>query len=441
MDGRKILLFLLIFFFVFVPFVSSVEFTLKDSYDQKETLIAKISGNFIDPILRENIVFYKYYEGAEVETAVEFDLLRMDGDYYIYAQLEKEKGNYSLRIEDVRYYVGGDVSEDTILREFTILNKTADFYVKPGAVKTEKDFEIETQNLQPHEITININPENEKQITLSSGEIKNVDFELENKTGLRTITMSSNSTKYEIPVYSIISETSEENDSVLENKTNDTIEKTPDIYFSYEELNLTGEKVILTGNKIQKLFTITNSHEEEIENISLKVSSDIEKYVNLTKDYVSKLGAGESKEIGMKIFSNESKKVNGRLTLSYESGGTNYSSVMDLFLEFQNESVQENPVNQTNDTDSTLSKTCEEERGQFCNESAFCDGQQIEASDGECCLGECKLEEEDVTGKTVGWVIVIIVVLFLVWFYLVRYKGIRSKINILDEASGKGKKK
>jgi len=459
MEKREKLFALFMFFLVLIPLISSVEFSVKGSYDQEETLIAKISGNFVDPVLKEDIAFYKYYDGAEVGTAVEFDLLRIEGDYYVYAQLEKSEGNYSVKIEDIRYYQGGDITDEPIVREFTISNSTADFYAEPGVVKTTKDFSIEVQNLQTGEITISVDPENksteffsffgspettetERQYTLYSGEIKNIDFELENKTGLKTITMSSDSTTYEIPVYSIVSETTQENDSKNESSGDE-------IYFSYDELNLT----ILTGNKIQKIFTITNSLQKEVENISLEVSDNLQDKVNLTQTFIPTLEPKQSKEAGMKILSKEIGIVEGNITMEIEN--MNYTQIMDLNFIFENETKTINQTqNQTQNktTNETVNnssqnqtkpsyKTCSQEGGQICNSTAVCEGQQIEASDGECCLGMCKIEEEDNTGKVVGWTIVIVVVLFLVWFYLVRYKGIKSKINILDEAKGKKKQK
>ncbi len=498
MEKRKSWVFLLILLFLLIPFISGVSFNVKDSYDQKETLIAKISGNFVEPILKEDIVFYKNYW----ETVVEFELLQINSDYYIYAQLEKPENNYSVKIQEVSHYEEGEITDKVISRNFSISNKTADFFVNPGVVKTDEDFKINVQNLKSHEINLIINPEEEsedffsffnsqkkqREISLNPGEIRDINFELENKTGLKEISIYSNSTKYDIPVYSIVENDSQENkcgngiidygeecdsgnltkkncSSYLGEKyrgklfcNNNTctintsdcfIYREGEIYFNKDVLNIE----TLKGNKTQKKLLIKNSKNKSIENISLELSSNIREYINLSEYSVSEIEENSSKEIFLEIYSDKIKKLNGYLFLNTENDSKKLRINLNIKGEPSNISDEDNNISDKNETSKNnsedkieYSETCSELDGQKCNSSSVCAGQQIEASDGECCLGPCELKEDDNTGKIIGWIIVIVIVLFLIWFYLVRYKGIKNKTDLEGVASGfknkrKGKRK
>ena len=50
---KKLIAFFLLIFFLQI--VSSVEFIVKSDYKQSETLIGKISGSFVKPILNQNV--------------------------------------------------------------------------------------------------------------------------------------------------------------------------------------------------------------------------------------------------------------------------------------------------------------------------------------------------------------------------------------------------
>ena len=68
-------------------------------------------------------------------------------------------------------------------------------------------------------------------------------------------------------------------------------------------------------------------------------------------------------------------------------------------------------------------KTCSELNGTFCivgNET--CDGDVVDAQDVTCCLDKCVEKKENNMGKTLGWILIIVVVGFLAWFFKKRFK-------------------
>ena len=93
--------------------ISAVEFDMKDEFSQGETLMAKVSGNFLLPLQKSNVFFYREH----VRVPVEYGVRKIDEDYYIYGVLVgKEPHNYSIALEGVRYMRGGEMSEEEIGR-------------------------------------------------------------------------------------------------------------------------------------------------------------------------------------------------------------------------------------------------------------------------------------------------------------------------------------
>ena len=94
----KKLIIILILLLIF-PLISSVEFETKTEFDQGETLVAVVSGNFLDQVTRDKIFFYREH----VRIPVVYEVGKINDDFYIYAMLTgKEQGNYSVKIKDVR---------------------------------------------------------------------------------------------------------------------------------------------------------------------------------------------------------------------------------------------------------------------------------------------------------------------------------------------------
>ena len=82
-------------------------------------------------------------------------------------------------------------------------------------------------------------------------------------------------------------------------------------------------------------------------------------------------------------------------------------------------------------------KTCLEINGTICDSDEKCEGKTENAKDGVCCIGTCKKEDVSNTGKIIGWTIVVIIVLFLLWFFKTKYKGAKKEVDLLKIGSGK----
>jgi hypothetical protein len=217
---------LVIFVLLILPLISAVEIDMKTEFTQGETFMAKISGNFLEPIQKENLLFYR--EG-HVRIPLEYDIAKIDDEFYVYALLgTKAPNNYSMSIENARYMSGPEISEENIVKEFTITEEVADFSVNPGFVIEDKGFVIEVQNLQDFKIEVGTSEEIETGdiIELKSGEIKELEFGIGEETSFRFVELKTNNLSYEIPVYVFVSQTETEEQEETEKQESKTEEET-----------------------------------------------------------------------------------------------------------------------------------------------------------------------------------------------------------------------
>src|SRR3989344_4958573 len=104
----KLLFLLLTIFISTLSLISAAQINFiraenSSDFSQGETLIAKLSGNFIDKPANDNIFFYR----GHVRIPMVYEISEMNDDFYIYAMtVGKTSGNYSLSIENVRYMTG-----------------------------------------------------------------------------------------------------------------------------------------------------------------------------------------------------------------------------------------------------------------------------------------------------------------------------------------------
>ena len=404
-----------------LPTILSIEFEMKDEFSQGETFMAKLSGNFVDSVAKENIFFYR----GHVRVPMNLNIARINDEFYIYAQLlDKNPGNYSISIENVRYMKGSQIIDDNVVKNFSINNNTADFSVDPGFVVANNDFFIKVQNLQDSKITISINTEavsgsskgifeslfgNESvesgtSVILNSGEIEKINFKLMGVTEstIKKIRLSTGNLEYEIPIYIFLNETQQAN------TTKGGIGE--DYEFDFSELNLS----MPTGSETMRIIHLENTGNASIKNITLSVSEQLENYINLSVYEIEELE--EDSDIKIEVYfssDSEEKSVEGQLKAKTSDNLYAYSSIYLSFIEDyvpSNNSVFVSP------------ETCEKQGGKNC----FLDSKCVGLSEGICCFGTCEKKEIGSTGKIIGWAIIVIIVIFLLWFFKKKYKGAKK---------------
>ena len=424
---KKSVIFILIL--LIFPIMSAVEFDMKSNFSQGETLIAKVSGNFLEPILKENIFFYR----GHVRIPMEYEVGKIGDEFYIYALLsEKQPNNYSLSIKNIKYMEGNQIIEEEIVKEFSITNDTADFSTNPGFIITKENFFIEVQNLQNYKITIQIKTitgdetsggtgglfdffgEGKEEtegdsISLISGEIKKINFNIEDTehSTFKIIELSTGNFTYKIPVY-IYFETESE-------------KKIKDFEFQPLELNIS----IPTNSNTTRIIYLYNTGQERLENISLSVSDSLKPYVNLSISKIEELEEDSRIQIEVYLLSKKEGKVEGNINAQIENQSLFVYS--EIYLNFLKDYIPP-------EEDISITKTCSEMNGVNCSKDEECIGEQVKAKDILCCLGTCEKVKKDNSGVIIGIGLLIIVAGIIVWFFMKKYRSAKKPVNLLEIA-------
>ncbi len=210
---KEIFLFFLIFSLT-IPFVSSVNVAMKTDLKKGETLIAEVTGVFLEDIQKEDIYFYRRHLATSIAP---YDVLKINNAFYIYAKIATNKipDNYSIVIKNVPHMIGSTMTSADIVTNFAISGNIANFSIYPGALIAEEDYYFEVQNLQTSSITIEVSEDGNSgwffglfgsdsfNVNLLSGEIKQIWFDLENETKIKRILFESDNQEYNTTVYNI----------------------------------------------------------------------------------------------------------------------------------------------------------------------------------------------------------------------------------------------
>jgi hypothetical protein len=422
---KKLLLLILLVLFCF-QFVSAVEFNLRENFSQGETIITKISGNFLTPLSKANIFFYR--EPEHVKIPIEYDISKLMGEYYAYVFISgKPSGNYSFSIEDARYLEGTAVIEEDIARNFVITPEKADFSLEPGFISASEDFFVEVQNLKDKQIIVKVKTQSlntsernilvysggvtakEMPVSVNSGEVKKIYFKLGTGiSSLQTIELSSGNTTYNLPVY-----------------ISTSVEQTQEP-FSLEPSELISS--IPTNSITKKTIYLYNTQDAEIKNISFSLSEEIKPFVNLSDSHIDGVDARSNYPIELSLFSPEEIEVSGTLKVNINGQSMLYSQISLKFLEGY---VSPNESKKSD-------KTCAELNGSICDSSQKCSQQTIYAIDAVCCPGTCdSTAKKSSTGVIIGIIILVVIAGGIFWFYKRKYKTAKKPVDLLKEAKPK----
>lgn len=393
-----------------LPIISSIEFDMKTEFDQGETLLAKVSGNFLEPILMGNVYFYR----GHVRIPMEYDVTKINDEFYIYALLSKTQGNYSIEIKDVLHIEQGQASEKDIIRNFSISNDTADFSVTPGFIVTKEDFFVEVQNLQDEKINIKIKDE-DISIPIISGAVEKLNFELGNieEALFKTIELSTDNLKYEIPVYVFLDNLSKEQP------------KEKNFKFEPSEIEIT----LPTNSETERIIYLYNTGEETLENFSIFISESLIPYVLFSVEEFGEFEAHSNVKIKLYFSSDDVEKtIQGRIIAEEESLYV-YS---DITLNFIKDYIPLDVEEEIKEEIIATTETCEEMQGVICVEGKECDEKEFPAKDDICCPGSCIDPKKSSIGKIIGWIIVAVLFIFVIWFFKKRYRGAKREFDLLN---------
>lgn len=413
---------LVLLFILFFRECSAVSVEMKGDFSQGETLIAKFSGYFLEPILRENIIFYRNH----IRIPMESDVARIGENYFIYANLlGKGPNNYSLVIRGVRHMDFTEITEEDIVRNFSITSNWAGFSVNPGFISSDDDFFIEARNLRDEEIILNIKiiPSGDKttaedSIMVNPQGIKKVKFPLlAFDNGVNNIELSSGGLTYEIPVAAYLQAQEQQ-----EQKEKGEFKLEPSF------LNIS----VSTNSTANRTIYLYNTGQRVLENISVSASNILKPYVNLSVKEIKSLKNGTGMTIRLYVLPFD-KEQNLQGHIKAKTGDGTIITYSEISLYFVEGYVP--PPEEQQAPPSSL--TCSEHKGVICTSDKICVGERITAKNGNCCLGICSSKEpEGQKGRTIGVIILAVIVAALIFFYI-KFKKAKKPVNLLKVAKGK----
>lgn len=387
---NKKFVFFLVFFLVIASFVNSLEITSEKEYLSEESILITISGNFVVPILKENIFLYR----GEARSAAEISVEIIEDVYYIYLDLKgKTPGNYSIRIEDVEYLEGSKKIEEDIKIPFKIKEEMAKFSVSPLAKSTSQNFTLYVKNLKSVSSTVSIKTSNSKKIysekesySLRSGENKQIKIIVnpDDEMTLEKITISLDGSSKDVLVY-------------VEKESEEKKEEIKEFSFEKEKVSLN-----LSTNSKKNYFTyLRNTGENEISNITVGVSEELREFINLSTKEKFSLNKNETIKIDIYVkTSNISGNFNGYLVASDDSEMKEY---LYLSLGVIKDYIPSTKV--------------DEEKNPFAGENTIPRNGNTGLIDEDDNLGGSS------TSKIIGWIIVLALIVIIAWFFFKKYRG------------------
>ncbi len=419
MKSRGFLLLTLFSLLFILPLTSAVEVTMNSAFAQGETFLAKYSGNFVDQITNDNVHFYRNGATSYEVPMTPSGVVKINNDFYVYALLVNTSGNYSIKIQGVRYYKATQIVSDNIVSNFTISNETAAFSITPGAISTGADFSVNLQNQLDKKITININKDSSlmsspSSIDLNTGVSSTIQFTIlaSAVSGLTTITFSSGNASYSMPVYLETSNPAQTNNTTNATGQNLSMEFQPKI------VNVS----MATGSDTKRILYLKNTGTGTLKNIFFNVSSSLKPYVTVSQDKISSLNPDELASVEINISSGAVEKtVRGAITAYTE----NISSSFDLSLDFVKDFV---PAAAQPGENPTVAALCEDLGGNICQNNQECSGDIVQSKNGDCCVPPlvCQEPKKSSSKTIIGWGLLILVLIIIIWFFKRRYSKVRK---------------
>jgi len=435
-----------IFALVILVFVinslSAVELSLNEEYSQGETVIGKISGNFIEPPTKDKLSLYRDY----LEIPLDIELIKLGNDFYFFFNIDKSPGNYTFKIENTEYYYGTGTSEEDISHDLIVKKTTTDFIIDPAVIYTNNTFKIKFNCFSNSGIEIsfndkidfsdsgNIEPYQEIfPLELFSGQEKEVYFTLNDfeKSGLAILDFtSSNETDYSVPVFVETSEKDSDNDGIIdsedncpevynpeqidsdgdgvgdecdsinnESENNETSEDKVNITslsFDVSEINIS----LKTGSEEKDfLIYLNNTGTTTIENIQLNFSRSLAGNLELNKNSIEELESNTLIKIEFKIIPSDYEKlIEGYIFAESSKDVFNYSKINIEF--YKNQSS----LNINSSTNSSYNPPIIDD--------------------------DPDPSEKSSTQQIIGWSLIILLVVFIAWFYFKKYKGTTNKTKM-----------
>ncbi len=378
-------LFILAFLFQ-LSLAAAIETSLKQTYPPGETMIISLEGNFIEPLTSESISFYS----GRIQIPLLSGIAKIEEKYYLYALLQSQARNYSLKIKNAHFIENGLEETRDLEFNFSVSGNITDFSIDPGLVVTGENFSIKIQS-KSKTLTVNAKVQNtnlSKSLSVPAGQTKSFSFLVsEFPSAFSFLEISSENTKYMLPV-KITS---------LRSAINQTTNKTS-MEFSQKIINITALKNVKTS------FTLLlkNTGDIPLENISLSTINTLE----ITPKSISLLEPGNSKEFNLTIILGD-EQFFARVTAQTP---TAFAEIPIYATATENESEVVLPPKPE-------LESCELLGGKICKAEEICKGDLVNSRDSKCCKGACEKQKiQSNTGRYIAIGVIALIILLIIFF-------------------------
>ena len=403
----------IVLLFAFCGNARAISSDIRDNYERGETIIGEITGNILDPISASQVEFRR----GHVLVPFDYDLKRLGGRYFIWANAPETENNYTLIIKDISTTVSGKTTTVNYEKNFSVGGNLTDYSIKPGFILSKEDFKIEIQLNLDNEKTISSDFPNGTEIILRPGG-NDVKFSVSGSNGGLIIAHIG---KYNAPIFingPVINNTGEE------------------ILLSIDPLEI--DSTIFIGSTGQSYpFHITNRGTSRLDNIRIEYN---EKFFSIEQHESIALDPQEAIELKLNFIgeiNDEMRKQGIEESLNINSGA--YYIQLPVLIKFT-ENQTENSTPYLDNYESV--KYCSELNGKICTAGEVCSGETKTSLDGACCLTSCQKEDTEGSNSWIGWLIAGVVLIVLLYVYS-RYKktksskGLGSLVEESDKSMGK----
>ena len=150
---------------ILIQGVSALSVNLKNMYASEETMIAEVEGVLLQPIQTNQIEFKR----NNVIIPLEFEIKTLGESTFLWAIAPRNENNYTLSLKEVVVRENGEQRTMSYEKNFSVISNHTLYNVRPGAISSKKDFQIEITSFADEEIKISSNFPNEEQLLLKPG--------------------------------------------------------------------------------------------------------------------------------------------------------------------------------------------------------------------------------------------------------------------------------
>lgn len=409
MKIRFSIVFLLAFFLM--SNVNAISTNMKENYSPLETAIVKISGNILEPITFNQIEFKR----NNVRIPFMYDIKRLGEDYYLWFIVNaNETGkNMTLIINDIVTSVSGLNQKIDFYQNFTINENLSDYTIKPGFVSTrdKAEFQIDSNLDESKEIEISF--PYSTTLTLKPGE-NNIVIPTDSVSSTQILNVKIG--KYIVPIYVIKNQT-------LVIKKNNSIIVEPDF------VNL---KRLKEDKNIKFNISIINAGDNKIENLYLEIDDN---YFEIETDKKITLLPNQEAQYDISLKKSIDYDISQSILVKADKNNITHSILVEIeFIE--NRSIEVNVSDNETNFEEFL---CIELDGKLCPADVTCTGTKVKSLDGSCCIGTCLLKEDDGSSSWIGYIIIGIAILVIV-FAFIKYKKVKPVKNDIEKTLDSEKK-